>query len=285
MRDAERIEVAGRDGRRFSLSCAPVRQPDGQIFLLELVADVTERDRLQARLTEAERLAAAGELAAGVAHEIRNPLAAIVNATTLLGSEESLTREERASTLSAVKKEARRLNRILSDFLVFARPRAPKRLPAGIREVVDHVSALIREDPGRARRVDVEVHVDPDVPSFAFDADQMSQVVWNIALNGVEAMDGRGRLSITVGLRAATVAIVIRDTGRGISTDEGRHVFEPFYSRKQGGTGLGLTIARRIVAAHGGRIEVESAPGQGTEFTILLPLQDGELDGDDPHRR
>src|SRR6266446_8013 len=285
MRDAERIEVAGRDGRRFSLSCAPVRQPDGQIFLLELVADVTERDRLQARLTEAERLAAAGELAAGVAHEIRNPLAAIVNATTLLGSEESLTREERASTLSAVKKEARRLNRILSDFLVFARPREPKRLPADIREAVDHVSALIREDPGRARRVDVELHVDPDVPSFAFDVDQMSQVVWNIALNGVEAMDGRGRLSITVGLRAATVAIVIRDTGRGISTDEGRHVFEPFYSRKQGGTGLGLTIARRIVAAHGGRIEVESAPGQGTEFTILLPLQDGELYGDDPHRR
>jgi two-component system, NtrC family, sensor histidine kinase HydH len=285
MRDAERIEVAGRDGRRFSLSCAPVRQPDGQIFLLELVADVTERDRLQARLTEAERLAAAGELAAGVAHEIRNPLAAIVNATTLLGSEESLTREERASTLSAVKKEARRLNRILSDFLVFARPREPKRLPADIREVVDHVSALIREDPGRARRVDVEVQVDPEVPSFAFDADQMSQVLWNIALNGVEAIDGRGRLSITVGLRAATVAIVIRDTGRGISTDEGRHVFEPFYSRKQGGTGLGLTIARRIVAAHGGRIEVESAPGQGTEFTILLPLQAGELDGDDPHRR
>ena len=120
-----RIEVAGTDSRRFSLSCSPVRQPDGQIFLLELVADVTERERLQARLTEAERLAAAGELAAGVAHEIRNPLAAIVNATTLLGEEETLTREERANTLGAVKKEARRLNRILSDFLVFAALASP----------------------------------------------------------------------------------------------------------------------------------------------------------------
>src|SRR6266478_585556 len=88
MGEAERIQVAGTNGRRFSLSCAPVRQPDGQVFLLELVTDVTERERLQARLTEAERLAAAGELAASVAHEIRNPLAAIVNATTLLGAEE-----------------------------------------------------------------------------------------------------------------------------------------------------------------------------------------------------
>ena len=285
MRDAERVEVAGRDGRRFSLSCAPVRQPDGQIFLLELVSDVTERERLQARLTEAERLAAAGELAAGVAHEIRNPLAAIVNATTLLGTEESLTRDERASTLGAVKKEARRLNRILSDFLVFARPREPKKLVADIREVVDHVAALVREDPGRARRVAVEVAVAPEVPPFPFDPDQMVQVLWNIALNGVEAIDGQGRVRITVGLRDATVAIAIGDTGHGISSDEGRHVFEPFYSRKAGGTGLGLTIARRIVAAHGGRIEMESTAGRGTEFTILIPLHEGEPDGDDPRRR
>src|SRR5262245_18721884 len=137
--DAERIEV-GNAGRRFSLSCSPVRQPDGRIFLLELVADVTERERLQARLTEAERLAAAGELAAGVAHEIRNPLAAIVNATSLLGAEETLTGDERQHTLGVVKMEARRLNRILSDFLVFARPRQPKALVGDIREVVDHVS-------------------------------------------------------------------------------------------------------------------------------------------------
>ena len=140
--DVTRLEVTGAADRRFSLSCAPVRQPDGQVFLLELVSDVTERERLYARLTEAERLAATGELAAGVAHEIRNPLAAIVNATTLLGEEESLTTEERAATLGAVRKEARRLNQILSDFLVFARPREPKRLVADIREVVDHVAAL-----------------------------------------------------------------------------------------------------------------------------------------------
>ena len=164
MAEVTRLEVTGAGGRRFSLSCAPVRQPDGRLFLLELVSDITERERLHARLTEAERLAATGELAAGVAHEIRNPLAAIVNATTLLGEEESLTREERASTLGAVRKEARRLNQILSDFLVFARPREPKRLLGDIREVVDHVAALIREDPDRAQRVELDIRVDPASP-------------------------------------------------------------------------------------------------------------------------
>jgi two-component system, NtrC family, sensor histidine kinase HydH len=272
MADATRLEVTGHSDRRFSLSCAPVRQPDGQIFLLELVSDITERERLYARLTEAERLAATGELAAGVAHEIRNPLAAIVNATTLLSEEESLTPEERTSTLGAVRKEARRLNRILSEFLVFARPREPKRLAGDIREVIDHVITLIREDPGRARQVELDVRVDPAVPSFVFDADQMTQVLWNIALNGIEALDGPGRLGLDVGLRGSSVGITVSDTGRGMLPEERRRIFDPFYSRKPAGTGLGLTLARRIVTAHGGRIEVESTPGRGTCFTILLPL-------------
>ena len=271
MADVARLEVTGGGDRRFSLSCAPVRQPDGQVFLLELVSDITERERLYARLAEAERLAATGELAAGVAHEIRNPLAAIVNATTLLGEEESLTREERSTTLAALRKEARRLNQILSDFLVFARPREPKRLTGDIREVVDHVAALIREDPARAERVEVDVRVDPAVPSFSFDADQMTQVLWNVALNGVEALEGRGRVGIAVSLRGSFAAIAVSDSGRGMLPEERRRIFDPFYSRKPAGTGLGLTLARRIVTAHGGQMEVESTPGRGTCMTILLP--------------
>ena len=272
IKEPVRLEVDGVGGRRFLLSCSPVRQPDGQVFLLELVADITEQTQLRERLGEAERLAAAGELAAGVAHEIRNPLAAIVNATTLLDGHETLTPEERTSTLDAVRKEARRLNRILSDFLIFARPREPKRLPGDIREVVDHVAALIREDPARARLVELQTRVDAAVPSFAFDPDQLTQVLLNVALNGVEAMGGHGRLSLEVERANGHVVIAVADTGRGIPPEEWGRVFEPFFSKKPGGTGLGLTIVRRIVAAHGGHIDIQSEPGQGTRFMITLPV-------------
>ncbi|MGH7390633.1 MAG: two-component system sensor histidine kinase NtrB [Candidatus Rokuibacteriota bacterium] len=273
--EAERLEVSAPHGRRLALSCAPVRQPDGEVFLLEVVADITEQERLRARLIEAQRLAAVGELAASVAHEIRNPLSAIVNATTLLAAEETLTAEERATTVGAVRTEARRLNRILSDFLLYARPSPPRLVPGDVGEVVQHVAALIGDDRGGARTVEVDVSVAPEAPPAAYDRDLMTQVLWNVALNGIEAMDRRGRLRFEVTREDGHVAMAVSDTGRGIPPDELRRVFEPFYSRKPGGSGLGLTIARRIVESHGGRIEVESEPGRGTRVTIALPAAVG----------
>jgi two-component system, NtrC family, sensor histidine kinase HydH len=270
-----RVEIHGPDDRRFLLTCSPVRQADGQIFLLELVSDVTEQERLRQRLSEVERLAAVGELAAGLAHEIRNPLAAILNAATLLEEEETLTAEERASILEAVKTEARRLNTTLSDFLLFARPRLPTRQTGDIGKVVERVSALLQEERNGRAGVQVDVRVDPTVPQFPFDADQLTQVLWNIARNGVEAMHGRGHLTLDVGRRNGEVLISVADTGPGISADEQRRIFQPFISKKPGGTGLGLAIAQRIVTAHGGRIDVESAPEQGSRFTICLPLVEG----------
>jgi signal transduction histidine kinase len=266
-----RLEVDGPGERRFLLSCSPVRQPDGEILLLELVADVTEQEQLRRRLQQAERLAAVGELAAGVAHEIRNPLAAIVNATTLLREPDALSGDERADILEAVRTEARRLNRILSDFLRFARPREPQRRACEIGPVVDRVATLIR-DAERGAGVTLDVQVDRTLPAFPFDPDQLTQVLWNIALNGVEAMDGGGNLSFFVHRIDGEVRIAVSDTGRGIAPGDRGRVFEPFYSRKHGGSGLGLTIAQRIVAAHGGRIDLESTPGAGTRFTIALPL-------------
>jgi two-component system, NtrC family, sensor histidine kinase HydH len=270
-----RLEITGPSDRRFLLTCSPVRQPDGQIFLLELVSDITEQERLRQRLSEVERLAAVGELAAGLAHEIRNPLAAILNAATLLEEEETLTAEERASILEAVKTEARRLNTTLSDFLQFARPRQPTRQTGNIGKVVEHVSALLQEERNGRGGVQVDVWVDPTIPRFAFDADQLTQVLWNITRNGVEAMQGRGHLTLDVGRRNGEVLIAISDTGPGIPLEERRRIFQPFVSKKPGGTGLGLAIAQCIVAAHGGRIDVDSAPEQGSRFTICLPLVEG----------
>jgi two-component system, NtrC family, sensor histidine kinase HydH len=270
-----RLEITGPDARRFLLTCSPVRQADGQVFLLELVNDITEQERLRQRLSEVERLAAVGELAAGLAHEIRNPLAAILNAATLLEEEATLTAEERASILAAVKTEARRLNTTLSDFLLFARPREPTRQTGDIGRVVEHVSALLQEEHNGRGGVQVDVRIDPLIQPFAFDADQLTQVLWNIARNGVEAMQGHGHLTLDVGRRNGEVLITISDTGPGILPEERRRIFQPFISKKPGGTGLGLAIAQRIVTAHGGRIDVESAPAQGSRFTICLPVVGG----------
>jgi signal transduction histidine kinase len=242
------------------------------VIIMVLERARSDSERLHARLREAERLATAGELAAGMAHEIRNPLAAILNATALLTDETGLTPEERASTLAALRTEARRLNRILSDFLQFARPQEARRAPGDIREVVQHVSSLIREDRSRAPRVDIRVAVDPAVPRFAFDRDQVIQVLWNVALNAVEAMNGRGRLSLEVNRRNGDVALSVSDTGAGIAAENLPRVFEPFYTGKPKGSGLGLTIAERIVGAHGGRIEIDSELGRGTRVTLLFPL-------------
>jgi len=243
------------------------------VIIMVLERARAESERLQARLREAERLATTGELGAGMAHEIRNPLAAIVNATALLTDEAGLTAAERATTVDAIRTEARRLNRILSDFLRFARPQAARRAPGDIREVVQHVSALIRDDRSRASRVDVKVAVDPAVPRFTFDRDQMTQVLWNVALNGVQAMNGRGRLSVDVAREDTHVALAVSDTGPGIPHEVLPRVFEPFYSGKPNGSGLGLTIAERIVAAHGGRIEIDSPPGGGTRVTLRFPIE------------
>lgn len=267
-----RVEILGPDNRRFLLTCSPVRQADGQILLLELVSDITEQERLRQRLGEVERMAAVGELAAGLAHEIRNPLAAILNAATLLEEEATLTAGERASILEAVKTEARRLNTTLSDFLLFARPRLPTRQTGDIGKVVEHVSALLQEDRNGRAGVQLDLRVDPTIPQFPFDADQLTQVLWNIARNGVEAMHGLGHLTLEVGRRNDEVLISVADTGPGIAADEQRRIFQPFISKKQGGTGLGLAIAQRIVTAHGGRIDVESVPEHGSRFTIRLPL-------------
>ena len=243
------------------------------VIIMVLERARSESERLHARLSEIERLATTGELAAGMAHEIRNPLAAIVNATALLTDEVGLTQEERATTLAAIRTEARRLNRILSDFLHFARPQEARLTQGDIREVVQHVSGLIRDDRARAPRVEVKVAVDPAVPRFAFDRDQVTQVLWNVALNGVQAMNGRGRLSLEVARQNGNVALAVSDTGPGIPREKLARVFEPFYSGTPNGSGLGLAIAERIVAAHGGRIEIDSHPGRGTRVTLLFPLE------------
>ena len=196
----------------------------------------------------------------------RNPRAGVGD----LDHEATLGPDERTATIGALRKEARRLNAILSDFLRFARPGEAKRVPGDIRDVVAHVAALAGEQ--RAPALAIETRVESDVPSFPFDPDQLAQVLWNVSLNAIEAMKGQGRLLIHGRREGHGVVIEVADTGPGIPPEDLRRIFEPFYSRRVGGTGLGLPIARRIIAAHGGRIDVESTVGEGTRVLVRLPV-------------
>jgi signal transduction histidine kinase len=137
---------------------------------------------------------------------------------------------------------------------------------------VAHVTALLGEQRAGASGLVLQTRVDPDVPRLAFDPDQLTQVLWNVSLNAVEAMKGEGRLVIHARRESDGIVIEVADTGPGIAPDERRRIFEPFYSKRTGGTGLGLSIARRIVVAHGGRIDVESVVGEGAQVLIRLPV-------------
>jgi len=278
--DGHASEVETRDARGRTVilvvSHSPLRNNEGRtIGLLGIAKDITERKELEQRLIRSERLASIGELAGAMAHEIRNPLGSIYTAATLLSYDEgTVINTDHLALLKVVKQEARRLNRILTDFLQFARPRHPNLMPCSINALCEETLEALRYDEA-AKGKEIRKVLDPRLPPLPVDADQMRQALWNIALNALQAMDAGGTLSLSSTLHDGEVRISIQDTGRGIPREEVGRIFEPFYSRKKDGLGLGLAIAHRVVEAHRGRIEVESEEGRGTRMTITLPLQGG----------
>ncbi len=275
---ASEIEMRDARGRTVILvvSHSPLRNNEGQIIgLLGIAKDITERKELEQRLIRSERLASIGELAGAMAHEIRNPLGSIYTAANLLSYDEgTVINTDHLALLKVVKQEARRLNRILTDFLQFARPRHPNLMPCSINALCEETLEALRYDEA-ARGKEIRKALDPSLPPLLVDTDQMRQALWNIALNALQAMDAGGVLSISSTLRDGEVRISIQDTGRGIPREEVGKIFEPFYSRKKDGLGLGLAIAHRVVEAHRGRIEVESEEGRGTRMIITLPVHRG----------
>ena len=248
------------------------------VIIMVLERARSESDRLHARLREAERLATAGELAAGMAHEIRNPLAAIVNATALLDRRDGPHRRRARDHAGG---DPHRGAAAQPHPLRLPALRAAAGSPAGAGRHPARWSstsaALIRDDRSRAPPAwTSRWRSIPPCPRFAFDRDQLTQVLWNVALNGVEAMNGRGRLSLEVARQNGdVVARGQRHRPGHLPPSACARVFEPFYSGKPSGSGLGLTIAERIVAAHGGRIEIDSELGRGTRVTLLFPLGGG----------
>ncbi len=240
-------------------------------FVLASIIDITERRALERRLANSEVLAAVGGMVTVVAHEIRNPLGSILMGAKAMVRGD-LSPSDQEQVIGVLIREGERLNRTLSDFLQCARPRDPNKrlgdLNAALREILD----AVKSDAESAGKVVIQEAFDSGIPAVAFDADQIRQVFWNLIRNGLQALGGKGRLAVATETRGGQVVVHIQDSGPGIPPEQLKRLFMPFFTTKAKGTGLGLSISRNIVLAHGGDIEVKTAPGKGTRFSVLLPL-------------
>jgi len=271
-----RFEIAYRhpDGRDvdvgISVSPLATTEPTPGGFLL-VFQDLTEIKRLEREIVMKEKLAAVGEMAAALAHEIRNPLGSISGSAQVLMSEPSISKEQ-GQLLAIITRESTRLSDTLGHFLGQARPGSSARAPVDVGALIGEAVTLLRNAPEVGLGHRVEFKAEPGAHLCLADADQLVQVFWNLARNGLEAMPGGGVLLVTLARRGEDVVLGFSDQGRGIGREEQRRIFEPFHSGTPTGTGLGLAIVYRIVREHRGDISVRSLPGAGTHFEVRLPL-------------
>jgi signal transduction histidine kinase/HAMP domain-containing protein len=264
--------------RRLDATVAPFLGERGAVLgLVVAVEDVTEAARTKEALIRSERLAAIGRMSAHVTHEIRNPLSSIgLNAELLeqivTGPESESVRPEEAHELAvAITREVDRLTAITDEYLRFARLPRPRLVPHALPRLLADVASFVRADL-HAARVEVVVEpCEPPPPEVAIDVDQLRQAVLNLVRNAKESMPEGGRVTLRVERTSDEVAIAVVDTGVGIPAESLDRIFDPFYSTKLTGTGLGLALVQQIVTEHGGRLDVRSTPGEGTSFRIVLP--------------
>ena len=252
--------------------------PEGGTGYLYTFQDVTEVKRLERDARLRQRLAAVGEMAAGIAHEIRNPLASMSGSIQVLRQELSLSQEQ-AQLMDIVLRESERLNDTIRSFLAYARPQtfAIARLDVG--KVVQDAARLLRNSPEARDTHVVDVRIPPQPVWYLADENQVRQIVWNVASNGLRAMPDGGRLLLSVEMDGGgaqhEVVLSVQDEGRGIPAEELDNMFQPFRSSFEGGTGLGLAIVHRIVSDYGGVVQLSSTVGVGTTVRVRLPVRVG----------
>jgi len=246
--------------------------PAGYILLFR---DMTEMRRLQQEIARSRRLASIGSLAAGVAHEIRNPLSSIKGFATYF-RERYRDNHEDAETAEIMIKEVDRLNRVITQLLDFARPMALDRTPVAPQILIRQTLKMVEAQAGE-KGITLTANLPADIGAVSLDTDRIGQVLLNLCLNALAAMTAGGnlRLSLTQP-EAGWIRIDVGDTGIGIPAEELSRVFDPYFTTKPAGTGLGLPIVQKIVEAHGGSIHLASDPGKGTTATLLLPAAPAE---------
>jgi two-component system sensor histidine kinase PilS (NtrC family) len=259
----------------IGLSVAPLPLPDGSHGYLYTFQDVTEMKRYERTARMQQRLAAVGEMAAGIAHEIRNPLASMSGSMQMLRQELALTGDQ-AQLMDIVLKESDRLNQTIKSFLAYARPQKAEVSRLDLGTLVTETAMLLRNSPDLGERHTVTVSLpDGEVPVEG-DEGQLRQILWNLATNGVRAMRDGGELCLSARNEPPNggpgcAVLEISDHGVGMSAEELDDIFQPFRGAFGQGTGLGLAIVHRIVTDYGGRVDVRSVPGQGTTFAVRFP--------------
>ncbi len=239
-----------------------------------LFRDLTEVQHLKKEIERSQRLVSLGRLAAGIAHEIRNPLSSIKGFATYFRDRYRENPEDQA-TATIMIHEVDRLNRVISQLLEFARPVKIQKRSVPIHMVIEHALKMI-EKQAETKGIHIEKDLSSKIREVPMDPDRFNQVLLNLCLNAVEAMEGGGTLSI--GLHACgdsgKVEITVSDTGVGITRENLVHIFDPYFTTRPSGTGLGLAIVHKIVESHGGQVQVESEVGKGTRVSIMLPKED-----------
>lgn len=263
----------GQNRVPVSVSATRIINEENQVLGHVLILrDLGEVRRLQDEIRRQEKLAALGGLAAGVAHEIRNPLSSIKGLATYFAGKFAEGSEDR-HVAQVMTQEVDRLNRVISELLEFARPTDVKPRPTEINELIRHSLKLVQQDAA-AKGVEVVQQLDSDVCRAEIDPDRVSQCLLNLYLNAFDAMLDGGRLTVSSTMAEDNeVLVAITDTGGGINTGDLEKIFNPYFTTKPKGTGLGLPIVHKIIEAHGGRIQVDSTPGKGTRFELALPCR------------
>jgi PAS domain S-box-containing protein len=262
-----------KDGREVPLilTITAVRDEKGVIMgYISNGVDISEQKALEERVAQSEALATIGEMAAVVAHEIRNPLGSIVMAAQQL-ADEGLSREDKDTVTRVLRTESKRLNESLSNFLAYARPRALKRGQNDLNALLKEIAEMAFANKELTGGVRLSLSLGRALAPFPFDADQIRQVVWNMLLNAIQVLGGKGTFTVRSGKGDGIAWFSISDTGPGIPESIRLDLFKPFRTTKQQGTGLGLAIADRIIKSHGGTIGVSTRADYGTTFTVTLP--------------
>ena len=272
VRGEKQVAIGEGDLRTIGYALTPLNTLDGKPSGLTLIfQDLTEMKELESQVRMKDRMAAVGELSAGIAHEIRNPLAAIAGSVQVLKNSDALSPQEQR-LMSIILKESERLNKTIAEFLRFVRPQEKHTAEFDVAACLLETLDLLANSPELLSNHGIERDIHP--PSFILtgDADQIRQVFWNVARNAFQAMPRGGTLRVSTDVSAEYYRIEFADTGKGMSEADQRRLFQPFRTTFPTGTGLGMAISYRIVQEHRGKFEIDSLQGVGTRIVVAFPL-------------